>query len=82
MSQRRKEGFVWRWRIEHFEKVHRVDPQTFKELRASLDTFTNETLPRRRALLNTAEPHLKEVAAFLDKRAPDFRNLPTTDENG
>jgi hypothetical protein len=66
VSGRRREALVWRWKIEHFEKVHRAAPETFGDLRASLDELTRETLPGRSALLDAAEPHLKEVAAFLN----------------
>ena len=74
LSQRRKEILVWRWQIEHFEKVHRTGPQIFKALRASLDN-DDVLSSSRRALLDKAEPHLKEVAAWLDE--PDGRTFAT-----
>lgn len=62
---RRRESWVWRWRLEHFEKVHRVDPRALADMRASVDGTLDSVLPEQRALLDTAEPHLKEVAAWL-----------------
>jgi hypothetical protein len=74
LSQRRKEILVWRWQIEHFEKVHRTDPRIFRDLRASLDD-DDVLSSSRRALLDAAEPHLNEVAAWLDE--PDGRTFAT-----
>jgi hypothetical protein len=68
---RRRESWVWRWRLEHFEKVHRVDPRALEDMRASVNGTLDSVLPEQRALLDAAEPHLKEVAAWL--KGPEGR---------
>ncbi len=67
LAQRARESFVWRWQLEHFEKVHRVDPRRFAALRASLDALDRDELAPRRALLDAAEPYLKALTAWLDE---------------
>ncbi|MCZ6619069.1 MAG: enoyl-CoA hydratase-related protein [Gammaproteobacteria bacterium] len=49
------------------------------------DTDLHRVQKREVELLQQAyatPEHKEAIAAFLDKRAPDFRNLPTTDEHG
>lgn len=66
VEMRRQESLIWKWRVEHFTKVHRMDPKAFAEIRASVDPTLDAVLPEQKALLDAAEPYLREVAAWLE----------------
>lgn len=56
---------VWRAAFAHFEKAHRTPPAAFAAARASIEAWRKEVTAPRRALLDAAEGHLKEVVPFL-----------------
>ncbi len=67
VAGRREESLVWRWRIEHFVKVHRMDPKSFEDMRAAVDGTLDQVLPEQSALLDAADPYLKETEAWIKK---------------
>lgn len=57
---------VWRAAFLHFEKVHRMPPAAFAAARADMVTWDKGMTAPRRALLDAAEPHLRDVIPFFD----------------
>ena len=64
---RKKDLAVWDFRLSHMEKVHGLDARSVRELQDSLDALANTLIPKRAALLDAAEPHLRSVQKWLDE---------------
>ena len=57
---------MWTWQLDHFRDRHGLDPREVQDLRETLAVWVSTEIPARRALLDRAEPHLREVRAWLD----------------
>lgn len=64
---RRRESLIWRHRLEHFTKVHRMNPEDFRELYDSVDGTLRFILPAQKELLDVAEKHLADVRDYFNE---------------
>ncbi|HAH07900.1 MAG TPA: hypothetical protein DCM05_15480 [Elusimicrobia bacterium] len=66
LAVRGRDMAVWKWQLDHLERFHGLDPRSVRDLRESVEVWKSTMIPSQRALLDKAEPHMKECLRWFD----------------